>query len=184
MRRPDVVFVDAPVSGSKGPAERGELTVLASGDADQIDRLGPVFAALGQRTMYLGEAGRGTRLKLVMNSWLAFLIEGVAESVALSDSLGIAPGDLRQALNNGPLDAPAAMAKLMKIESDDFVPEFALSMALKDVDLALGSTKRALPAMAAISEQWHRAVDYGLGHLDVSAANLALYAGESQPLLT
>ena len=77
-RRPDVTFVDAPVSGSKGPAERGELLVLASGPPAALERLAPVFAAVGRRTIRMGDAGRGTRLKLVLNTWVAFLMEGLA----------------------------------------------------------------------------------------------------------
>jgi 3-hydroxyisobutyrate dehydrogenase len=173
-RRPDVAFVDAPVSGSKGPAERGELFVLASGPPDVIDALGPVFAAVGQRTISMGEAGRGTRLKLVLNSWLAFLMEGIAETAALADALGITTDELVRALAGGPLAAPAVIAKLTKIDADDYTPEFSLALALKDVDLALASTLRRLPGMSAISAQWHGAVGQGLGGLDVSAAALAL----------
>jgi 3-hydroxyisobutyrate dehydrogenase len=176
-RRPDVVFVDAPVSGSKGPAERGELIVLASGPAGVVDRLEPVFDAIGRRTIWASEAGRGSRLKLVLNSWLAFLAEGLAETVALADGLGITRDELRQAVAGGPLAAPYAMAKLAKIADDDFAPEFPLVLALKDVDLALAATPSRLPGMAAISEQWHRAVGDGLGDLDISAASLALQRG-------
>ncbi|MEA2843829.1 MAG: 3-hydroxyisobutyrate dehydrogenase [Actinomycetota bacterium] len=176
-RRPDVAFVDAPVSGSKGPAERGELIVLASGPADVVDRLEPVFDAIGRRTIWAGGAGRGSRLKLVLNSWLAFLAEGLAETVALADGLGITRDELRQAVAGGPLAAPYAMAKLAKIADDDFAPEFPLVLALKDVDLALAATPSRLPGMAAISEQWHRAVGDGLGDLDISAASLALQRG-------
>jgi 3-hydroxyisobutyrate dehydrogenase len=182
-RRPDVVFVDAPVSGSKGPAERGELLVLASGPETIGDTLEPVFRAIGQRTIWLGEAGRGSRLKLVLNSWLAFLVEGLAESVALADGLGITRDELRQALSGGPLAAPAAIAKLAKIEADDYAPEFPLALALKDVDLALAATLSRLPGIAAIGDQWHLAVGQGLGDLDISAASLALQsaAGAIEP---
>lgn len=173
-RRPDVFFVDAPVSGSKGPAERGELLVLASGPPEVIDRLGPVFAVLGKRTIWLGEAGRGTRLKLVLNTWLAFLMEGVAETAVLAGALGITNEELTGALAGGPLATPLAMAKLTKIGDDNYTPEFTLAMALKDVDLALATTPRPLPATSAISDEWHRAVGRGLGDLDVSAAVLGL----------
>ena len=173
-RRPDVMFVDAPVSGSTGPAERGELLVLASGPPDAASRLEPVFGALGTRTVWLGDAGRGTRMKLVLNTWLAFLMEGVAETVTLADALGVTTDEVVGALTGGPLAAPAAIAKLGKIQSDDYTAEFALGMALKDVDLALASSVRRLPVLAALSEQWRHAVDVGLGGLDVSAAALAL----------
>jgi 3-hydroxyisobutyrate dehydrogenase len=172
-RRPDIAFIDAPVSGSKVPAERGELLILASGPPAAIDRLGPVFSAIGRRTIRMGEAGRGTRLKLVLNTWVAFLMEGLAETVALGDELGITHAELSDAIEGGPLAAPQAIAKLQRIDTHDYDAEFALAWALKDVDLALESLDR-LPALTAIGVQWHRAVEAGYGGLDISAARLAL----------
>jgi 3-hydroxyisobutyrate dehydrogenase len=133
-----------------------------------------VFGAVGRRTIWVGDAGRGSRLKLVLNSWLAFLMEGLAETAGLADAVGITALELQGALLEGPLAAPAAMAKLAKIDAGDYRPEFTLALALKDVDLALAATDRTLPAMSAISDQWHAAVSRGLGGLDVSAATLAL----------
>jgi 3-hydroxyisobutyrate dehydrogenase len=173
-RRPDVRFVDAPVSGSKGPAQRGELLILASGPAGLEAELAPVFECLGQRTIWLGEAGRGTRLKLVLNTWLAFLMEGLAETMALADELGITHAELLDGLEGGPLAAPAAIAKLHKIDARDYGHEFALAWAAKDVELALNAVRNSFPALTAIAEQWQRAVDEGYGDLDVSAARLAL----------
>ena len=69
--RPDVIVLDAPVSGRKDPAERGELTIFASGPGEAHARVAPLFSVLGQRTIWVGEAGAGTRLKLVNNTWLA-----------------------------------------------------------------------------------------------------------------
>jgi 3-hydroxyisobutyrate dehydrogenase len=173
-RRPDVAFVDAPVAGSRQPAEKGELLILASGPPRLEDALQPVLDTIGRRTIWLGEAGRGTRLKLVLNSWLAFLMEGLAETMTLADELGIAHDELLDALEAGPLAAPAAIAKLHKIDAHDYEHEFALAWALKDVDLALASAANPSPALAAIAEQWRRAVAEGYGPLDVSAARLAL----------
>ena len=90
--RSDVYFVDAPVSGTRLPAENGQLLILASGPEQAKPVLDPVFAALGRETRWLGEAGAGSRLKLVMNSWLSFLVEGAAEIMALADSLGVEIG--------------------------------------------------------------------------------------------
>jgi 3-hydroxyisobutyrate dehydrogenase len=174
QRRPDVPFVDAPVSGSRGPAQKGELLVFASGPSGIEARLQPVFDAVGHRTIWLGEAGRGTRLKLVLNTWLAFLMEGMAETVTLADDLGIAHDELLGALDGGPMASPAAIAKLHKLDAGDYEHEFALAWASKDVDLALHATLDRLPALAAIAEQWHVAVAEGYGSLDVSAVRLAL----------
>ncbi len=87
--RPDVVFVDAPVSGSRTPAEEGKLLILASGPAAALDALGPVFSVLGQKTMRWERAGTGSRMKLVLNTWLAALGEGIAEVAVLAQSLDV-----------------------------------------------------------------------------------------------
>ena len=173
--RPDVTFVDAPVSGSKGPAEAGQLLILASGPTAAEPIVAPAFAAIGRKTVWLGAAGQGSRMKLVVNSYLSFLIEGVAEALELGHRLGIDPAGLEAVLAGGPLDAPLADAKLRKIASGDFTPEFPLEWALKDVDLAIGAADGgSLPMLAALSRQWHTAVAAGYGRGDVSAVRLAL----------
>ena len=178
--RPDLLFVDAPVSGSKGPAQTGQLLVLASGPARAQDAVGPAFGAIGRKTVWLGDAGQGSRLKLVVNAYMCTLIEGVAEALELAGQLGIDQAKLADAIEGGPLDAPIADAKLHKMEAGDFAPEFPLEWALKDVDLALDSANgSSLPILAALSRQWHSAVEAGHGREDVSAAVLAL---DQQPL--
>jgi len=174
-RRPDVVFVDAPVSGSKGPAEQGQLLILASGPAAAEEALGPVFAAIGRKTVWLGEAGKGSQMKLVVNAYMSILIEGVAEALELADRLGIGHQQLEEVIEGGPLDAPIADAKLHKMDQADFGAEFPLEWALKDVDLAISAAQGSdLPLLAALSRQWHVAVNAGHGRQDISAARLAL----------
>ena len=175
QQRPDVMFVDAPVSGSKGPAEAGQLLILASGPPAAAAAVRPVFSAIGRRTVWLGEAGQGSRMKLAVNAYMSILIEGVAEALELADQLGIDDSKLAEAIEGGPLDAPIADAKLHKMERGDFAPEFPLEWALKDVDLAISAAgDDELPLLAALSRQWHAAVDAGHGREDVSAARLAL----------
>jgi 3-hydroxyisobutyrate dehydrogenase len=179
--RPDVMFVDAPVSGSKGPAEAGQLLILASGPPAAAAAVRPVFSVIGRKTVWLGEAGQGSRMKLVVNAYMSVLIEGVAEALELADRLGIDASELAEAIEGGPLDAPIADAKLHKMERGDFAPEFPLEWALKDVDLAIGAAgDDELPLLAALSRQWRAAVDAGHGREDVSAARLAL-GGPQQP---
>jgi len=173
--RPDAMFVDAPVSGTKGPAESGQLLILASGPDAAQPVLEPVFGAIGRATIWLGEAGQGSKMKLVINAYLATLIEGVAEAVELATRLGIDPTRLDDVIKGGPLDAPLADAKLHKMQQQDYAPEFPLEWALKDVDLALAAADgTSLPALAALSRSWHAAVDAGHGREDVSAALLSL----------
>jgi 3-hydroxyisobutyrate dehydrogenase len=172
--RPDVAFVDAPVSGSKGPAEAGELLILASGPRQAAATLARAFDAIGRKTVWLGDAGQGSRMKLVVNAYMSTLIEGVAEALELAARLGIDPGSLAQTIEGGPLDAPLADAKLHKMERADFAPEFPLEWALKDVDLAISAAGDGLPLLTALATQWRAAVQAGHGREDVSAARLAL----------
>ena len=173
--RPDVMFVDAPVSGSKGPARSHQLLILASGPPAAHAIVSPAFSAIGRKTVWLGEAGQGSRLKLVVNAYMSILIEGVAEALALAGRLDIDDRKLAEAIEGGPLDAPITEAKLHKMEQGDFAPEFPLEWALKDVDLAIGEAGgETPPLLGALSELWHGAVAAGLGREDVSATCVAM----------
>jgi 3-hydroxyisobutyrate dehydrogenase len=168
------MFVDAPVSGSKGPAEQGQLLILASGPAAAADALRPVFGVLGRKTVWLGQAGQGSQVKLVVNAYMSILIEGVAETMELADRLGIGHQQLAEVIEGGPLDAPIADAKLHKMDQRDYTAEFPLEWALKDVDLAISAADGdTLPLLGALSRQWHAAVAAGHGREDISAARRA-----------
>src|SRR5437868_11879402 len=177
-RRPDVAFVDAPVSGSREPARNGRLLILASGPDRAHRSVDAVFAALGQRTLWLGSAGTASRLKLVLNAWLAFEIEAAAEASALAERLGIPYAVLADAVVGGPLASATALAKLAKMERGDYSADFSLEWALKDLDLALAASgAETTPVVMAIAERWRRLVAQGHGHFDISAARLGLVAG-------
>ena len=78
--RDDIVFIDAPVSGTKTPAENAQVVVLASGDRQAAAAVEPVFAAIAKGTRWLGPAGAVSRMKLVVNAWLIAMMQGIAES--------------------------------------------------------------------------------------------------------
>jgi 3-hydroxyisobutyrate dehydrogenase len=168
----NVEFVDAPVSGSDGPAREGQLIVLASGPEGARARLQPIFDAIGRKTLWLGPAGNGTRLKLVLNDWLASLTEGVAETIALTEALGLDPQLFIEAIEDGPLGSPYAVAKARAALAGEFVPGFALRLAFKDVGLALDAARERdleLPITEAISRRWQQAIAGGHGDEDISA---------------
>jgi 3-hydroxyisobutyrate dehydrogenase len=180
--RPDVMLLDAPVSGSREPAERGQLTIFASGPAEARPRVAPLFDALGQRTIWVGDTGAGTRLKLVNNTWLAFANEAVAASVALAHRLGLATGTVLDALGGAPLVSPWQAAKLQRIAEDEFSAQFALSLALKDVYLALQSAGDGrLPVLACLAGEWQHAVDQGLGGQDLTIVTRTIGQQEGAP---
>jgi 3-hydroxyisobutyrate dehydrogenase len=176
-RRPDVAFVDAPVSGTREPARNGQLTILASGPDRARTTLEPMFNALGQRVLWLGPAGLGTRLKLVLNTWLAFEVEAAAEASAAADRLGVPYESVLAAVRGGPLASGTALARLAKMESSDHSPQFPLEWGLKDLDLTAAATgPEAIPVARAIADRWRVLVGQGAGRLDVSAARLGLTA--------
>jgi 3-hydroxyisobutyrate dehydrogenase len=180
--RPDVTLIDAPVSGSKDQAEQGTLTIFASGPDEVSSRLGPLFDALGQRTIWVGSVGAGSRLKLVANSWLALAAEAVNTAVALADRLGLEIETVVNALGGGPLVSPWQAAKLQRITQGDFSVQFALSLALKDVHLALeaGGDDR-FRALACLADEWQRVVDHGLGECDLTVVTQALEQIRGEP---
>jgi 3-hydroxyisobutyrate dehydrogenase len=167
--RPDVMLLDAPVSGSKDPAAQGQLTIFASGPDGARSRVAPLFDALGQRTVWVGPVGAGSRLKVVNNTWLAFTSEAVAASVALARRLGLETDTLVDALGGSPLVSPWQAAKLQRIAKGEFSAQFALTLALKDVHLALqaGEDDR-FAVLGCLADEWQQAVDEGLGGQDLT----------------
>jgi 3-hydroxyisobutyrate dehydrogenase len=130
-----LTLIDAPVLGTKQPAEEGKLVILASGPAQQRERVQPVFDAVGQKTMWVGEVGAGTRLKMVVNSWVLTVVEGAAETIALAEGLGLDPGLLLDAIEGGALDLPYLRMKAKAIAERNFEPMFRLTLAAKDARL-------------------------------------------------
>jgi 3-hydroxyisobutyrate dehydrogenase len=134
-RKHALKFIDAPVLGTKEPAHQAKLVIIASGPAELRDRLEPVFDAIGQRTMWVGEAGTGTLLKLAINSWILAVMEGAAETLALAEGLGLDPQLVLDAVSGGPLDLPYLQMKGKAIIERDFEPSFRLVLAAKDACL-------------------------------------------------
>lgn len=166
-------FVDAPVLGTKQPAQEGKLVVMASGPQSLRERVQPVFDAVAQRTMWVGEqAGASTRLKLVTNAWIVSVVEGAAETIALAEGLGLDGSAFFDAIDGGPLDMPYLRLKGKAMLERDFEPTFALELASKDARLAVESAERAgldLPALKAISARMQEAVpEHGKEDLSVT----------------
>lgn len=155
-----LTFVDAPVLGTKQPAEQGKLVVLASGPDRIKDRLQPLFDVVGQRTMWIGEAPLGTRLKLVVNSWVLAVTEAAAETIALAEGLELDPSLLFDAVQGGTLDLPYLRIKGKAILERNLEPMFRLTLAAKDAGLVEDSAKHHglnLPLFGAIRRQMSEA---------------------------
>jgi 3-hydroxyisobutyrate dehydrogenase len=171
----DLVLVDAPVVGTKKPAEEGKLTVLASGPDEAHPTCDPIFDAVGQRTIWLGAAGGGTRMKLVINSWLVSVLEGLAETIALAEGIGVDPTTFLETIEGSPMDVPYAQLKGKMMIERSFDPSFKLSLAAKDAGLILEATERQdleLPLLETIRAQLEEASEEH-GDKDMAATFLA-----------
>ena len=167
-------LVDCPVLGTKEPAEKGALVLLASGPDVARAPLGPVLEALGSKALWLGEAGAGSRLKMACNAWLFMVTAGAAQSIALARGLGVDPQQFLSAIEGGPLDAPYAHVKGALMIDGEFPVSFALGGAAKDARLireALATAGLSDRLDAAVLETMDAAADV-LGNpaeVDVSA---------------
>jgi len=171
-----MLYVDAPVLGSRAPAESGELTVLSSGTDDALAALEPVFDTVGSRTLRLGEAGNGTRLKLILNYWILGQTGLVAEVAALAEAAGPGADYFLDLIEGGFTDAPYARLRARRMLDADFAPMFALALGRKDVELALEAGRTAGVRMdvgEAVLAEMDRAIANGHGADDIGAVYTA-----------
>jgi 3-hydroxyisobutyrate dehydrogenase len=169
-----VVLVDCPVLGTREPAEKGALTMLASGPEETRDLLAPVLDALGSTTLWVGAAGAGSRLKMACNAWLFMVTAGAAQSIALARGLGVDPQHFFDAIAGGPLDTPYAHVKGANMMRDEHPVSFGLTGAVKDARLiqaalrSAGLSDRLDTAVLETMEAAGRQVD-DPGAVDLSA---------------
>ena len=143
-RTKGVDYLDAPMLGTKAPAENGQLVVLASGPSELADQVRPVFDAIGSKTQWVGETpGDSSRLKLAVNAWIATVVNGVAQSIALARGLGVDPQQFLDAVSGQAVDAPYVQLKGKAMIDGDYSPSFELDGVIKDVDLILAAMDRA-----------------------------------------
>lgn len=171
-----VTYVDAPVLGTKKPAEDGSLVVLAAGADDVRDRVAPIFDAVGSRTLWLDGVGRASRLKLVINAWIAALTAALAESVALAEHLDVDPRQFLDAIDGGAVGAPYAQIKGPMMIAGEYPTSFPVRLAHKDVGLVLDAAGDTLPLRVAeaVAAQFSAAIDAGAGEDDMAAVRRAL----------
>ena len=167
-----VAYVDAPVLGTKQPAEQGALIVLASGPEEVRERSQPVFDAVGSKTLWLGPAGAGSRLKLVVNNWIVGLVGVLAETIALAEATGVDPARLLEVIEGGPLGLPYAQIKGKMMIEEEFPTSFSLRLARKDAALVLdaaGKEGLRLAVARAVAARFDEALDAGHGEEDLAA---------------
>lgn len=139
-----VDYLDAPMLGTKAPAENGQLVVLASGPSSLRDAVAPVFDAIGSRTQWVSETiGDASRLKLAINAWIGVMVNGIAQSVALARGLGIDPQQFLDAVDGGAVNAPYVQLKGKAMIDGEYTPSFELDGVIKDTDLITAALREA-----------------------------------------
>lgn len=172
-----LVFYDAPVQGTRQPAELAQLVILASGPLAQRETAQPVFDAIGKRTLWVSEQpGASSRLKLALNNWAFALTHGLAESLALAKGLGVDPALVVDVVTGGPMDSGYFQAKAAAILAGNYATSFSISNAAKDARLVVDAAAQAgvpLDAAQAGLSRFERALAAGHGDKDMAASYLA-----------
>eukprot|EP00930_Biecheleria_cincta_P069706 TRINITY_DN57414_c0_g1_i1.p1 TRINITY_DN57414_c0_g1~~TRINITY_DN57414_c0_g1_i1.p1 ORF type:complete len:291 (-),score=66.00 TRINITY_DN57414_c0_g1_i1:41-913(-) len=165
------IFLEAPVSGSKGPALQGQLVFLAAGDKSLCDEAEQCFKVMGKRTFYLGEVGNGAKMKLVVNMIMGINIVALSEGLAVGTEAGLEGKDILDVLSEGALNCPMYGLKGPKMLKGDYDPAFPLKHQQKDVRLAVGLGDQLgvpLPVAAAANESLKRGRAAGYEDDDMS----------------
>ncbi|MCA4727280.1 NAD(P)-dependent oxidoreductase [Mycolicibacterium fortuitum] len=169
----NVELLDAPMLGTKQPAEDGELVPLVAGPLQTVTRVRPVLEAVGSRTVYAGgRIGMGTALKLACNAWIAAITAAVGQSIGLAGALGVEPALFLQAIEGGQPDSPYAHIKGAEMLSGNYPTSFAVDGLLKDLNLMIGaasSVKFPQTLLRSLRDLYSDASTHGHGHDDVAA---------------
>lgn len=172
LRAKGVSYVDAPMTGSKIGAANGSLIFMVGGDEAVLQRLGPLFAAMGKKQFRMGETGKGQATKLAMNLQIALIFEGFAEGLTLAAKLGVDTQQLVSLIEATMVKSGVVEYKAPFILKRDFTPNFPLRLMHKDIRLALEAAKEArvkLPALETVEEVYEMATEDGHRDLDYAA---------------
>lgn len=163
----DILMLDAPVSGSTGPARNGSLTWLVAGPGEALDVAHPVLDSLGERVLLIGEEQQASRLKLIVNAWMSAATVAMADALAASDDLGVPRRALLEVLTDGPLGMPYALQKAQMMTQEEYPAGFPVELALKDVRLL--QHVRHTPLLALLEQRLSAAADAGHARDDLAA---------------
>ncbi|KAJ6823024.1 glyoxylate/succinic semialdehyde reductase 2, chloroplastic [Iris pallida] len=172
-------FLEAPVSGSKKPAEDGQLIFLTAGDATLYETVAPLLDIMGKSRFYLGEVGNGAAMKLVVNMIMGSMMASFSEGLLLSEKVGLDPNVLVEVVSQGAISAPMFSLKGPSMVKASYPTAFPLKHQQKDLRLALGlaeSVSQPVPVAAAANELYKVAKSHGLSDQDFSAVMEALRA--------
>jgi 3-hydroxyisobutyrate dehydrogenase-like beta-hydroxyacid dehydrogenase len=170
-------FLEAPVSGSKKPAEDGTLIILAAGERELFDRALPGLEKMGKKCLFLGELGNGAQMKLIVNMVMGGMMTVFCEGLALAAKAGLESSDLLDVIDSGAIANPMFKMKGAQIGQGSFAPAFPLKHMQKDLRLAiaLGDTLgQPLLAAATANETFKKARALGLSDQDFCAVFQAI----------
>ncbi|WP_262486264.1 NAD(P)-dependent oxidoreductase [Chryseobacterium daeguense] len=159
-------FIDAPVAGSTKPAAEGTLIIMAGGDEKDVKRAEPYLEKLGKTIKHLGKNGKGIAAKLSVNYFISTLYQGLAETILLSDKLGIERKEMLDIINESASGSGATKVKTPLLINESYDPAFALDLMLKDILLAKNAGAD-LPLSKTLIETYQAAHDAGFGQDDV-----------------
>jgi 3-hydroxyisobutyrate dehydrogenase len=172
-------YVEAPVSGSRKPAEAGQLVAMLAGAKEDFSALRPVLAPLCRQTVYCGPVPNGLVMKLAVNIFLLATVTGLAESVHFAQAHGLDLGSLATVLNQGQMASDISRLKIAKLVERDFAPHAAIADVAKNGRLiteAARAAGAATPLLAACDALYRETVALGHGADDMAAVLLALEA--------
>jgi 3-hydroxyisobutyrate dehydrogenase/glyoxylate/succinic semialdehyde reductase len=164
-------FMDAPVSGTRQPAEKGELIFFVGGDKKDFEEVQPLLQKMGKKIIHLGKAGMGTSMKMVVNLLLGESMASFSEAMVLGKALGFNKDTLFEVILGGPVAAPYLSAKKEKFANDKYDPDFPLQWMVKDLKLISETAVKknlSLPAINAVMEEFAKANQKGFGEQDFS----------------
>ena len=177
VRATGAQYVDAPVSGSKKPAEEGTLVILAGGDAAAIDAVEPVLLSMGKKVARCGAAGMGSTMKVTVNVLLGAMVASLAETVRLGEALGLTRDALLDVVMAGPMANDLFRLKDPMLRAGEFPPQFPAKHMAKDLRFAVEAAAEAhapSPLLAVLAPLYRKLVDEGLGEADFAAVIKAL----------
>lgn len=170
-------FVDAPVTGSKVGAENGQLLFIVGGASQSVEKLQPLFKAMGKQVIHVGETGLGEAAKIGMNLMAAMIYEGFVEALTLTGKLGVSPEKMIELVQASMIRSGVTDYKAPFVLQRDFTPNFPLRLMYKDIRLNLDAAKQAgvrLPALEKIAEVYQAASGEGYDDLDFAATLLVV----------
>ena len=166
------VAIDAPVSGSRKPAEEGALVILAGGPKDKVTKLEPLFMCMGKKVVYCGDAGQGSSMKMAVNLLLGIMAAGICEAVNLGQKCGLDTATMLETMLAGPMGCALFEFKKPMLIDDSFSAQFPLKHMTKDIRFAL-QTADENGAMAPIGhtvfQLYRQSMGQGLADMDFAA---------------